>query len=710
MYKSSFGILAPPFQLTPDPGMYFDSDGHHQALLILRRAIHETTSGFSVVSGEIGAGKTMVARTLIAELDRAVFEVALVVSSQLDADELLAAVSIGFGIDPLAAAAERADERLPAFFAALEGSRRRAVVVVDEAHHLSPSALERLVDLCAPGGEPRFPVQVWLIGQPELHALIDGPGGLRLRRSMRASCHIGPIAVAETGPYIECRLRKVGWHGRPSFDTGVFEAIFRHTQGIPRRINLLCNRLLLSRFLAAATTIDLQTVAEAVRELAAESAGHDAADLQAAAARTLPIATAASVTPTAQDRHKASAAGGPPRHRLPVLSDALRETGAPLAPRRLMPQRPFMCVVADESDHIKAAGLIRAMAGRLELPPATLLRVHDNDALACTGALYADFDIERRLERMSVPFQAAEVRGYDLMTAFDTAFRRLKPAAVAVFDGSAVAFACSTVARARNVPVVHIGAGLRVPGAVHLSATRASTDALADRLFTADQPASRTLLDEGIAAEKVECVGSLAFDGVHVAMRLIAARAACPSRQHAPGRTRVDDPRGYALVVLGNQINILHRIPLTDIMGVLVEVSRVIPLVWPTRTQLHTQLKKFALRSFVEKDRMRCIPAQLYVDYVALLRKAKCVVTDSWNVQEEARGLGIPSLSVGAFPERFPGSSANVPVGTNRALALSALWDLVLKGADKATPEPLWDGHSGARIAGRLGPWLAGSN
>src|SRR5947207_2802203 len=106
-----------------------------------------------------------------------------------------------------------------------------------------------------------LPFQVCLVGQPELRAMIDAPDLAPLRKLVSVSCHLGPIESEETGAYIEHRLRKVGWTGTPSFEPGAFEEIFRWTGGVPRRINLLCNRLMLSRFLAAETSIDVATVA-----------------------------------------------------------------------------------------------------------------------------------------------------------------------------------------------------------------------------------------------------------------------------------------------------------------------------------------------------------------------------------------------------------------------------------------------------------------
>lgn len=142
MYESHFGISGPPFQLSPDPSFYFDSKGHHHALEALRRGLAEP-SGFVVISGEIGAGKTTLVRTLLAELDSSRLVVGQVLNTQLDADELLRAIVITFGIAADAGDAKALFTALEAYLATLTREGRRAVLIVDEAQNLDLTALDR---------------------------------------------------------------------------------------------------------------------------------------------------------------------------------------------------------------------------------------------------------------------------------------------------------------------------------------------------------------------------------------------------------------------------------------------------------------------------------------------------------------------------------------------------------------------------------------
>ena len=142
MYESHFGITGPPFQLTPDPSFYFDSKGHHRGLAEFRRGLSEA-SGFIVVSGEIGAGKTTLVRTLLAELDPAFVSVAQVLSTQLNAEELLRAILFAFGVAGNHSAQADPASTIRQFLAGLQKESRRAVLIIDEAQNLHPDALDR---------------------------------------------------------------------------------------------------------------------------------------------------------------------------------------------------------------------------------------------------------------------------------------------------------------------------------------------------------------------------------------------------------------------------------------------------------------------------------------------------------------------------------------------------------------------------------------
>lgn len=682
MYESRFGITGPPFQLSPDPSFYYDSRGHHRALAALRRGLADE-AGFIVVSGEIGAGKTTLVRTLLSELDPAQLAVAHVVSTQLDAGELLAAACIGFGMQVKSASPDELASKLLRFLVKLDKEGRRAVLIIDEAQHLHREAFEQLLLLATRKSARRLPFQVCLVGQPELRAIIEAADLAQLRALISVSCHLGPIDREETGAYIEHRLRKVGWSGSPSFETGAFDEIFRWTGGVPRRINLLCNRLMLSRFLAGQTSIDVATVAETARDLRAEI-GEDAEPPPVFAAED-PDATV-------------PAAPRPP-------GKAVRLQDPLVAP---MEPGPLLCIAAGHSDHIKAAALMRAFAARSELPAAKLVRVHNNDALQLTRALFAGLDITKGLISLGIAEGPPDTQVAELGKVFEFVVDHVLPKAVIVFDGSEAALACATVAHAKDIPVVHVGAGLRLNEAVAADApARQATDKLADLLYTTDALAGETLVQEGLPPERVHCVGNLLMDGVQVALRALVS-STLGRAGGGPAESIPQDRNGYALVVLNKPINIGDRQSMMDLLAILRDVSRDIPLVWPVQARAEAQLKKYRLEGFLTGERVSRLSPQPYPDYVGLLRNATCVLTDSWNAQEEATALGVPCLTIGAYPERTITVSigSNVAVGKNRTLATRAVWECIFNGGKRGRVPELWDGKTGSRIAGFLCAWL----
>jgi general secretion pathway protein A len=276
MFESHFGFSAQPFQLSPDPSFYFESKGHGLALSYLKFGVYQR-EGFIVVTGDIGSGKTTLVRTLLEGLDTREVVAAQVVNTQLDSYDLLQAICTAFGVPLSGTTKAQLLGALEAFFTALAASRRRALLVIDEAQNLGTKEIEELRMLSNFQLGPQALLQSFLVGQPELRDMLRTGRMEQLRQRVIASCHLGPMTAAETRAYVEHRLRHVGWKTSPRIADEAFAQIHAFSGGIPRRINVLCTRMLLACWLAESDVIAAADVAQAAAELNVELGGPSAA-------------------------------------------------------------------------------------------------------------------------------------------------------------------------------------------------------------------------------------------------------------------------------------------------------------------------------------------------------------------------------------------------------------------------------------------------
>ena len=268
MYESFYGLSGKPFQLNPDPSFYFGSRGHKRAFAYLEYGLYQS-EGFIVITGEIGAGKTTILRSLLEQLDPAKVVAAQIVSTQLDADDLLRAVGVAFGLPVRSVDKAVLLASLEAYLCQLAIEKKRALLVVDEAQNLTPRAMEELRMLSNFQLGDQALLQSFLVGQPELRDMMQSPQMQQLRQRVIASYHLGPLDAEETQAYVEHRLKHVGWKDDPTFDPECFAMIHSLTGGIPRRINTLCNRVLLAAFLAerhSLKTADVETIGREIRD------------------------------------------------------------------------------------------------------------------------------------------------------------------------------------------------------------------------------------------------------------------------------------------------------------------------------------------------------------------------------------------------------------------------------------------------------------
>jgi putative secretion ATPase (PEP-CTERM system associated) len=269
MYESFYGLSAKPFQLSPDPSFYYGSPVHRRAYAYLEYGLYQG-EGFIVITGEVGAGKTTLVRNLLAHLDPRQVVAAHLVSTNLDADELLRSVAAALGVPTKATDKASLLAELESLLRRLAAEKRQVLLVVDEAQNLAPRAIEELRMLSNFEAGGRALLQSFLVGQPELRRILQGPDMQQFRQRVIASYHLGALDPSETRAYIQHRMKQVGWRGDPELEDDAYEAIFAFTAGIPRRINLVCNRLLIAGYLNEKHSLDASDVELVANELKEE--------------------------------------------------------------------------------------------------------------------------------------------------------------------------------------------------------------------------------------------------------------------------------------------------------------------------------------------------------------------------------------------------------------------------------------------------------
>jgi putative secretion ATPase (PEP-CTERM system associated) len=273
MYETYYHLQARPFQLTSDPRFFYASKGHRRAMAYLVYGAHQG-EGFIVITGEIGAGKTMLASALARKMASSNLVLAQVVSTNLEADDLVRMVAAAFGLTQDNSKAVLLN-RVEQFLVACQKQGKKVLLVVDEAQNLPPRSVEELRMLSNFVCADKPLLQTFLLGQPEFRKTLQSPEMEQLRQRVIASCHLGPLDGAETDAYIVHRLQAVGWHGDPSFSSDAMVSIRQHTGGIPRKINILCDRLLLMGCLDEKHSFTDKEVVQVIGELQQELAPAD---------------------------------------------------------------------------------------------------------------------------------------------------------------------------------------------------------------------------------------------------------------------------------------------------------------------------------------------------------------------------------------------------------------------------------------------------
>jgi general secretion pathway protein A len=266
MYNQYFGLTETPFSIAPDPRYLYMSDQHREAFAHLLYGVN-SEGGFVLLTGEVGTGKTTVCRCLLEQLPDNC-DVAIILNPLLTVEELLSTICDEFGVSyPEGTSSIKVFvDLINEYLLKAHASGRKAVLIIDEAQNLSPRVLEQMRLLTNLETHQRKLLQIIMIGQPELRELLAKPELRQLAQRIVARFHLGPLTKPEVNAYVKHRLSVAGLRGQ-LFPSGTLTRLYQLSGGIPRLINILCDRALLGTYVSGKDFVDKKTLDKAAGEV-----------------------------------------------------------------------------------------------------------------------------------------------------------------------------------------------------------------------------------------------------------------------------------------------------------------------------------------------------------------------------------------------------------------------------------------------------------
>jgi UDP-N-acetylglucosamine 2-epimerase (non-hydrolysing) len=368
----------------------------------------------------------------------------------------------------------------------------------------------------------------------------------------------------------------------------------------------------------------------------------------------------------------------------------------------------ILCVVGARPNFMKIAPIMRAFADPQYDIESTLLHTGQHYDAAMKLALFEQLKIPEPDIDLGVGSGSHAVQTAEIMKRFEPVLDEVKPRAVLVVGDVNSTIACALVAVKKGIAVIHVEAGLRSGDrAMPEEINRVLTDQISDLLFTTERSAEANLLREGIAKERIHFAGNVMIDTLRYNLD-----AAVPAAVTIGARADADKTarflKGFGILTLHRPSNVDDPEVLCSLLGVLGEIARETPLVFPLHPRTRQRIEAAGLGSLLDGPDFICTEPQGYLEMLGLMKQAKLVLTDSGGIQEETTALGIPCVTLRENTERpiTAEQGTNTIVGRDPAKIRACVADILQNGGKAGRVPEYWDGKAAERIAADIARWL----
>ena len=368
----------------------------------------------------------------------------------------------------------------------------------------------------------------------------------------------------------------------------------------------------------------------------------------------------------------------------------------------------ILCVVGARPNFMKIAPIIRAFRAGPDPIDVRLVHTGQHYDAAMNDAFFSQLKIPRPDIELEVGSASHAVQTAEIMKRFEPVVDAESPRAVLVVGDVNSTIACALVAAKKNIPVIHVEAGLRsfdrtMPEEVN----RVLTDQISTLLFTTEPAARENLVREGVDESRIHFVGNVMIDTLeHCLGQSVPATETLAGLPHRG--LFLEGGNGYCVLTLHRPSNVDEPEVFSSILETVRTVSESIPVVFPVHPRTRNRMAELGLQQVLESDRIACLQPLGYLEMLGLISGARLVMTDSGGLQEETTVVGVPCITLRENTERpvTVDQGTNTIVGQDRAQIIAVMKDVLDNGGKRGRRPELWDGRAAERIKRILNDWL----